>query len=285
MSLDSVVPPDRAKALLAANDERLSVPTTGSDLFLAVGMHGPAGAALDDQTVRAALATCVDRIAVVEALGGPPFAAAATQLLQPTMTGYSPLDPFPTPGGAGDPTTCGDGLAKAPAGPVTSLTLLTTDSAQDAVVAGALAATFAKSGVQLVVDAQPAAAFDTAAVSPAQQSWDLALATITPLWYGDAGRTVFQPLFDPTWVGQRPADGGYDAKDVLDTMSVAVQAPTPASRAAAWGVLESTVLRDVAVIPLALIIQPRLHSESALSFIQVPSIGTADPTAVALGPA
>lgn len=285
MSLDSVVPLDRAKALLAANDGRLSVPTTGSDLFLAVGMHGPAGAALGDQTVRAALATCVDRIAVVEALGGPPFAAAATQLLQPTMTGYSPLDPFPTPGSAGDPATCGDGLAKAPAGPVTSLTLLTTDSAQDAAVAGALAATFAKSGVQLIVDAQPAAAFDAAAVSPLQQSWDLALATITPLWYGDAGRTVFQPLFDPTWVGQRPADGGYDAKDVLDTMSVAVQAPTPASRAAAWGVLESTVLRDVAVIPLALLTQPRLHSASALSFTQVPSIGTADPTAVALGPA
>jgi peptide/nickel transport system substrate-binding protein len=168
---------------------------------------------------------------------------------------------------------------------VTELTLLTTTSAEDAAVAGALVDTFAKVGVKLTVDPKAQADFDTAAVSPLQQSWDLALTTVTPRWFGDAGRTVFQPLFDPTWVGQRPADGGYDAKDVLDTMSVALQAPTLASRAAAWGVLESTVLRDVAVIPLAVVYEPRFHSTSVLSFNQVPSIGTADPTDLALGPA
>ncbi|MBL7493363.1 ABC transporter substrate-binding protein [Frankia sp. AgB1.9] len=285
ITLDSAVPLDRATALFKAADPRLSVPTTGSDLFLTVGMHGPAGAALSDQDVRDALATCVDRIAVVEALGDPPFASAASQLLQPTMTGYSPLDPFPTQDGAGDATTCGDGLAKAPDGPVTELTLLTTDTATDAAVAGALVETFAKVGVKLVVDAKAQSDFDAAAVSPLQQSWDLALTTVTPLWYGDAGRTVFQPLFDPTWVGQRPVDGGYDAKEVLDTMSVALQAPTPASRAAAWGVLESTVLRDVAVIPLAVLYEPRFRSSSVLSFNQVPSVGTVDLTDLALGPA
>ncbi|WP_241842190.1 ABC transporter substrate-binding protein [Pseudofrankia sp. BMG5.36] len=284
MTLDAAVPLDRAAALLQAGDPRLSVPTTGSTMLLAVARHGPA-AALDDLTVRETLATCIDRISVVKALGGPPFATAATQLLQPTMTGYSPLDPFPTPSGAGDATRCGQGLANAPGAPVSTLTLLTSDSPRDAAVASALAETFAKAGVKLDVQARAAADFAAAAVSPLAQTWDLALTTLTPLWFGDAGRTVFQPLLDPNWVGQRPVDGGYDTRDVLATMGVALRAGTETLRAGAWADLEATVLRDVAVIPLAVVAEPRMHSSSVLSFTLVPSLGTGDPTGVSLGPA
>ncbi|OHV36419.1 MULTISPECIES: ABC transporter substrate-binding protein [Pseudofrankia] len=285
MALDAAVPLDRAAALLAAGDPRLSVPTTGSTMLLAVAQHGPAAAALDDLAVRETLATCIDRIAVVKALGGPPFATAATQLLQSTMTGYSPLDPFPTPSGAGDATRCGQGLANAPGGPVSTLTLLTSDSRPDAVVASALVETFAKVGVKLDVQARSAADFATAAVSPLAQSWDLALTTITPLWFGDAGRTVFQPLLDPNWVGQRAVDGGYDTRDVVATMGVALRATTETLRAGAWADLEATVLRDVAVIPLAVVAEPRFHSSSVLAFTPVPSLGTGDPAGVSLGPA
>lgn|GEM_PF-2836241 len=283
MTLDATVRLDRAIALKQANDPRLAVPTTGSTVLLAVARHGPAAAALDDQAVREALATCIDRIAVVRALGGPPFATAATQLLQPTMTGYSPLDPFPTPSGAGDATRCGQGLANAPGGPVSSLSLLTSDSPRDAVVTSALVETFAKVGVRLDVQARAAADFPTAAVSPQAQTWDLALTTITPLWFRDAGRTVFQPLLDPNWVGQRPADGGYDATDVLATMGLALRTTSETVRAGAWADLESTMLRDVAVIPLATVVEPRFHSTAALSFTLVPSIGTGDPGNISLG--
>jgi peptide/nickel transport system substrate-binding protein len=285
MALDAAVPLDRATALQAAADPRLSVPTTGSTMMLAVARHGPATAALGDLGVREALATCIDRIAVVKALGGPPFATAATQLLQSTMTGYSPLDPFPTPAGAGDATRCGQGLAAAPGGPVSTLTLLTSDSPRDSAVAAALVETFAKEGVKLDVQTRSPADFATAAVSPLLQSWDLALTTITPLWFGDAGRTVYQPLLDPAWVGQRPVDGGYDTREVLATMGVALRASTETLRAGAWADLEATVLRDVAVIPLAVVVEPRIHSSSVLSFTQVPSLGTGDPAGVSLGPA
>ncbi|MBL7499948.1 ABC transporter substrate-binding protein [Frankia nepalensis] len=285
MTLDAAVPLDRAAALLAAGDERLSVPTTGSTLLLAVARNGPAAAALSEGTVRAALATCVDRIAVVTALGGPPFATATTQLLQGTMTGYSPLDPFPTPNGAGDATKCAEGLASAPGGPVSQLTLLTTDSARDGAVAGALVDTFAKVGVRLDVQARSAADFATAAVSPLGQSWDLALTSITPRWYGDAGRTVFQPLLDPFWVGQRPVDGGYDSADVLAAMGVALRADSEPAKAVAWADVEKTVLRDVAVIPLAVVAEPRFHGDAVLSFTQIPSLGTGDPASLAVGPA
>jgi peptide/nickel transport system substrate-binding protein len=283
MTLDTAVPLARAMALQAAGDPRLSVPTTGSEVMLVAGMHGPDAAVMGDLSTRQTLAYCVNRISVTEALGGPPFARAATQLLQPTMTGYSPLDLFPSQSGAGDAAKCGQGLAHSPGGPVTQLTLLTTDSAQDAAVAGALVSTFAKVGVKLNVDARPAGGFAAAAVSPRSQSWDLALTTVTPLWYGKAGRTVFQPLFDPTWTGHRPADGGYGASGVLSKIEDALEATTDTARAAIWTEVDTEVLRDVAVIPLVVVTQPRLHSSSVLSFVQIPSLGTGDPTAVALG--
>lgn len=285
MALDATVPTDRAVALDKAGDSRLSLPLTGSTTLLAVGFNGPSAAALRVPTVRAALVSCVDRATVAAALGGGKLAQPATQLLSPTMTGYTPMDVFPDAGPDGDPGVCQSGLAATPGGPVTALSLLTTDSPRDAAVAAALRTAFARSGVRLDVQTRSGADFAAAAVSPAQESWDLALTTITPLWYGDAGRAVFEPLLDTGWVGIRPVDGGYRRAEVPGLVAAALRATDETVAAANWAELERTVLEDVAFIPLAFTVDPRFHSTAVQSFTQVPSIGTGDPAAVSLGPA
>ncbi|MBX6390394.1 MAG: ABC transporter substrate-binding protein [Frankia sp.] len=287
MALDAAVPADRARELALAADPRLRVAEqTGSTLLLAVGFNGPSAAALRELSVREALTYCVDRAAVATALGSPLLARPTTQLLQPTMTGYTELDPFPTtPADAGDPARCAAGLAETPGGPVTALTLLTTDSPRDAAVADALVAAFGRAGVRLDVRALSPVDFAAAAVSPVAQTWDLALTTITPLWFGDAGRTVFQPLLDDLWVGARPVDGGYRSTEVPGLLAAALRASDETVAAANWAELERTVLTDVAVIPLAVVTEAHYHSQTVLSWIDIPSLGTGDPTGMALGPA
>jgi peptide/nickel transport system substrate-binding protein len=277
------VPAEQVPALRDGGDSRLVVPETGSTLLLAVGYHGPAAAALGDDEVRRALPYCIDHADVVSALGGRARARAATQFLQPGMAGYAPLDPFATPGGVGDPERCRDSLATAPAGAVTALTLLTSDSPVDLVAAGALTTGFARSGVRLDVRSVPAAEFAQQAVSPLAQSWDLALTSVTPAWYGNAGRSVFEPLLDERWVGIRPVDGGYRDAAVTTQFAAALGLFSLTEAQAAWGNLESEILGDAGLIPLAVTLTPGFHSANVRGFVQVPSLGGGDPTAVSLG--
>jgi peptide/nickel transport system substrate-binding protein len=283
MTLDGTLPAARAAELAKARDARLAVDTVGTTLALTVGLDGPSAAALRESAIRQALPYCVDRASLAAALGGPDFASAASTLLQETMTGYSELDPFPDPGGTGDPTRCREALARTPGGPVTALSLLTSDSPADAAVAEALRAAFARAGIRLDVRIRTGERFAAAAVTPTHQFWDLALTRITPAWFGDAGRTVFQPLLDDTWLGPRPADGGYRDPTASRQLDAALRATDEATAAGDWGLLEQTVVASAAVIPLAVVHNPEFHSANVTIYTIVPSLGTADPTAVSLG--
>jgi peptide/nickel transport system substrate-binding protein len=283
MAVDAAVPAGRVDALAGRLDGRLYADGPGSTLLLVVGLAGPAGAALADKQVRRALPYCVNRAELVSALGGPVRAFGAAQLLQPGMTGYTPLDPFPTAGGAGDPHRCREGLAATPGGRVTALTLLTSDGPVDRVAAGVLHSAFARAGIRLDVRSLPAADVAALTADPSRQTWDLALSAVTPQWFGDAGMTVFAPIVDARWSGPRPADGGYRSDAAAGLLADALAATDETARERGWRRLETEVLGDAAVIPLAVTLTPRFHGGNVRGFVAVPSLGGGDPTAVSLG--
>ncbi|CAO5152420.1 ABC-type dipeptide transport system, periplasmic component [Frankia sp. AiPs1] len=283
MSLGAVLPTARAEELAKAKDDRLEVDQVGTTLALTVGLDGPSAAALREQSIRQALPYCVDRTSLAAALGGPEFATAATSLLQEPMTGYTEADPFPSAGGTGDADRCREALRDTPGGPVTALSLLTSDGQADAAVAESLRTSFARAGIRLDVRIRTGDKYTAAAVAPNGQFWDLALTRIMPAWFGDAGRTVFQPLLDETWVGSRPADGGYRDPVAARQLDAALRARSESDAATDWAELEQTVVASAAVIPLAVVHAPVLHSGNVTTFTIVPSIGTADPTAISLG--
>lgn len=283
MALDGLVPTEVATQLAEADDDRLVTATTGSVVALTVGLNGPSAAALREPVPRAALVSCIDREAVAGALGGPLVASPATQLLQEPMTGYTPFDAYPSEDGTGDPERCAAGLTDNPGGAVTALSLLTTDSATDTAVAEALRSSFARAGIRLDIRIRTPDQYALAAASPEGQFWDLALTTLRPDWYGDAGRTVYQPLLDSAWLGERPADGGYRRTEALRLLAAALVATTEETQAAGWQELERLVLSDAAMIPLVRTHPPRLRSATVQAFTLVPSIGNADPAAVSLG--
>ncbi|AEH09152.1 ABC-type transporter, periplasmic subunit [Candidatus Protofrankia datiscae] len=284
MAMDSTVPAADVTALDAQADGRLSTDGPGSTVLLTVGLHGPASAALGGGGVRQALVYCVDRAAVAAALGGPVLATTTAQMLQPAMTGFQSRDPFPTLGSTGDPARCREGTrTAADGGPLTTLVLLTTDSAEDAAVASALRDAFARAGVTLRVEAVPAADYPGVAVPSSTVGWDLALTRVTPQWFGNAGRSVFQPLLEPQWSGSRPADGGYRNDRIAQLLRDALGERDPAALSTRWGDLERELLTDAAIIPLAVTVTPRFHSANVRGFLRVPSLDAADPTAISLG--
>lgn len=283
LEFDTSVPPRDVDALQRDASGGLSLDGPATLTALVVGLHGPASAALRNTVVRRALPYCVDRSAVVKALGGPDVAEATAQLLIRPMVGYEPRNPFPTFADAGDAATCRERLARAGTAAPKALVLLAPATPEATLVASALVAAFARAGVTLSVTTVPPAGYRAASVTPTHQSWDLALATITPAWYGDAGRTVFQPLLNGRWVGPRPPDGGYRSKQLNDMLGAAL-AETDASRAATkWGALDAKIAADAAVVPLALAVTPRFHGANVRGFLIVPSLGNADPTNVSLG--
>ena len=287
--MDGGLPAELAAGLVQAEGDQpaegdqLVVSQTGSALALTVGLNGPAAAALREPEVRKALVYCVDRVAVAAALGGTVLAQPTAQLMQKPMTGYRPFDPYPTADGTGDPERCAAGLRDNPAGQVTALSLLTTDSPVDTAVAEALRTAFARADIRLDIRIRTGAQYQQAAVSPAGQFWDLALTTITPDWYGDAGRTVYQPLLDETWTTQRPADGGYRSPQALELLQKALTATTEETAAQEWAALEELVLTDAVVIPLVTLQAAHPRSAAVQSFPLVPSLRGADPAAVSVG--
>jgi peptide/nickel transport system substrate-binding protein len=283
LELDTAVPAADVASLRADPGGRLALDGPTTLTALVVGLHGPAAKALRNTYVRRALPYCVNRSAVVDALGGADVAQPTAQLLGPTMVGYRPIDPFPSFGDGGDPARCHARLAAAGSAAPRSLVLLAPATPTATEVASALVAGFARAGVTLTVTTVPAADFARDAVSPDRQRWDLALTTIAPEWFGNAGRTVFQPLLDRSWDAPRPADGGYQSPEVTALLTAALTERDATRQQSRWAALDSKIATDAAVVPLARTVTPRFHGTNVRGFVVVPSLGDADPTNVSLG--
>ena len=114
LSLDGHVPQTRVAALQADPEQsrRLSVHTTGTQLFLVLGTHQKAGA-IADVRVRQAVNYAIDKAAYRDAIAGRYAATGelASTILAPGSLGYQPLRPVPDPGRPGRPRQ-GQGAAR-----------------------------------------------------------------------------------------------------------------------------------------------------------------------------
>lgn len=236
-------PVDAVAAAVAdpLTDARVRSAGDGSlDLLTARLDSGSAcGTALADPRVRLALALGVDRQAAAVAAGAPLAAEPAGSLLPTAILGHDAVDPFATPGSAGDPVAARSLLAAARPGTSTSTPLRCAVSVSGDRRLVAVAAALRPPLLRVGIDLHPRAAGERA---------DLTVRRWLPPWRGNAGRGLLEELLGSCAVGSGRC---YAGQTFAATALAAAAAENDQNRAAArWAEAAAAVLQSVPVVPL-----------------------------------
>ena len=253
LSLDGHVPQARVAALQAdpERSRRLSVHTTGTQLFLVLGTHRRAGA-IADVRVRQAVNYAIDKVAYRDAIAGR-FAASgelASTIMAPGSLGYQPYDLYPTPGGRGDPVKARALLAEAGYPKGLTLGFATWSSGRLAAGRKPIVESLRKAGIRLKVTVNQQDPHFEALRTPAkrlehqlgQSGWRLE-------YLGDNARQSIPPQYD----SRLPPDNNfseYDNRAVNRLIDQALAEPDRDRRAAMWGQLDQQIMRDAPLVPL-----------------------------------
>ncbi|MEU5880820.1 ABC transporter substrate-binding protein [Spirillospora sp. NPDC047279] len=285
LAWDAPVPNAALARLKAARDPRLAVrrsPSLGP--FLVFNTQSPGnGRALADRRVRQAIAHAVDRTALVKIYGGPDVAEPLTQVIPPGNVGHRRYDPYPTPGGAGDPARCRTLLAEAGHAGGLTLRFPYRVSGNNPKIAQSLQADLAACGItaRLIADGN-GTFYGRTLVTPSdarEGKWDVAVPNWTPDWFGNNGRSMIQPLFDGRNYGTNSTNyGAYDNPEVNRLIDEAQQAEDPARAAELLHRTDRLVMDDAAVVPLLALDFPIFRSDRVRDPLFVPTIQAYDYT-------
>jgi peptide/nickel transport system substrate-binding protein len=255
LSLDGHVPQARVAALQADPEQsrRLSVHTTGTQLFLVLGTHKKAGA-IADVRVRQAVNYAIDKAAYRDALAGR-FAATgelASTIMAPGSLGYQPYDLYPTSGGRGDPAKARALLAEAGYPNGLTLGFATWGSGRLAAGRKPIEESLNKAGITLKVTVQEPDPHWAALGNPAKRlEHQLAQGAWGPEYLGDNARQSIPPQYDSRIdppVSYNPSE--YDNPAVNRLIDQALAEPDPDRRAALWARIDQQIMRDAPLVPL-----------------------------------
>jgi peptide/nickel transport system substrate-binding protein len=256
LSLDSHVPQARVATLRDDPERsgRVSVNTTGSLLYLALGTHRGAGA-IADVRVRQAVNYAIDKVAYRDAMSGR-FAATgevASTILPPGSLGYRPYDLYPSPGGRGDPVKARALLAAA--GYPNGLTLGFVTWGSDKLAAGRkpIEASLARAGIRLKVKTYEGGdLWDKSLAIPAKRLEHQLGQSVWRLDYlGDNARQSIVPQYDSRLDPVVSANfSEYDNPAVNRLIDRALAEPDWDRRAAMWGQIDQRIMRDAPLVPL-----------------------------------
>jgi peptide/nickel transport system substrate-binding protein len=253
LSLDGHVPQARVDALQADPEQsrRLSVHTTGTHLFLALGTHRGAGA-IADVRVRQAVNYAIDKVAYRDAIAGR-FAATgelASTILAPGSLGYHPYDLYPTPGGRGDPAKARALLAAAGYPKGLNLGFATWGSGRLAAGRKPIEESLARAGIRLKVTTnQPDPHFEALRNPAKRLEHQLAQSAWRLDYLGDNARQSIPLQYD----SRLPPDNNfseYDNPEVNRLIDRALAEPDWDRRAALWGQIDQQIMRDAPLVPL-----------------------------------
>ncbi|WP_256725837.1 ABC transporter substrate-binding protein [Streptomyces sp. IMTB 2501] len=203
---------------------------------------------LDDIRVRQAIAYALDKDALRTARGGPIAGQLATTLLPPSLPGSVPDDPFPSPGGKGDPAKAKALLAQAGHASGLTLTLDTPATAGGQSQGESVQASLARAGIKVNINAISSSAFYSTVGNIAQEH-DLVIDGWTPDW---PGASTYLPLvFDGRLITPEGNNNHarYDSAQVNARIDAITGMKDPAAAATAYGDLAKQIMRDAPVVP------------------------------------
>jgi peptide/nickel transport system substrate-binding protein len=252
--------------LLSAKDERLVLGPSGPyyvgiGYYLALNQYaGP----MKKKLVREAVATAVNKTAIVQILGGPKVNVVSNQIIPPGNVGYVPgFNAFPANTGGGNPAAAKKLLAQAGYPNGLSIKILSSTSDPGPRVAQALQSSLNAGGFKVtlvpVTQSDYYGKYLTQPGTAKRDVWDIALPGYIPDWFGNNGRSVVQPLF--TNPGLASTDwSGYDNPTENALVDKALTARTPAQAQALWAQAQTFVMKDAGYVPVNVQKWPLYHS-------------------------
>jgi peptide/nickel transport system substrate-binding protein len=249
-------PPQDLPRLLAANDKRLIIGPPGNvelALYYFLVLNRYKGV-MQKPLVRQAVATAVNKQAIVQITGGPKISQISNQMALPGNVGYAKgFNAFPANTGTGNPAASKALLKKAgyPNGVSIKLLAPTNDPAPR--LAQAIQSSLNAGGFKVTIVPVTQSDFYGKYLYPAgpakQGEWDLAMPGWVPDWFGNNGRSVLQALFTSPGAGSSDY-GNYNSPTTNKLIASALTAKAPAAAAKLWTQANEQIQKDVGVVSL-----------------------------------
>lgn len=286
---DASTPTSEVPAMVAAKDKLLVIGGGGTLLpYVTFNFLSPNNdKALTKLKVRQALNYAVNKAAIVQTLGGSSLAKITGQILPPEILGYSPTDPYGTPGGKGDTAKAKQLLAEAGYPNGLTLKMLYRNDGAYPDIATVLQQDLAKAGINLQLKSMSRNTFYQQYLQNPEATkrgdWDIAPVGWTPDYLGNAARGFFLPLLDGrNWGKGSPNYGDYNNDALNKIMDLALATSDPAKAAQIWAEADKKASEDAAWVPVARTQFATLHGARVQNFQFVPSWHNGDMTNVAL---
>ena len=261
LSFDHQTPTADLAALLEYRDPNVILAPPGDYfaqmVYLVINMVGPNNnGALKNAKVRQALQYAVDKTAVAQLWGGPSIAKPLRQAVVSSATGHDrQREWYATPGDRGDAARARKLLTEAGFPNGIRLNLLYPQNTAYPLAAQSLQESLQKAGFEVQITSSTTADFWSSVLPSAENAqrgtWDVAITSWIPDWFGTNGRSVIQPIFDGRTFGNNTMDyGGYNNADVNREIDLAIAADSEAAATQHWAAAAAQVMDDAAMVPL-----------------------------------
>jgi len=266
MEWDIQPPTQDLPRLISAKDKRLILGPAGP-YFVATGYYiamnewtGP----MKNKLVRQAVATAVNKNAIVQISGGPKVNSTTDQMILPGNTGYVPeFNAYPSNKGGGDPAGAKALLKKAGYPNGLAIKQLCSTSDPYPRICQSIQSSLNLAGFKVtIVPVTQADFYGKYLTQPSTAKrgvWDIAPPGWIPDWFGNNGRSTLQPIMtDP---GPGASDySGYNSPVTTGLINKALTAPSQAAAAKLWSKANTQTMKDAATVPLNAQKWPVYHS-------------------------
>lgn len=272
---DLGIPSQSVAALAGARDPRLRIwPSSNLSPYIILNTRSPnSRGAMSKLPVRQAIEYGVDKAAILKISGGPAIDEITNSVIPPGNVGYQPYSQYRTPGSQGSPAKCKSLLASAGYPHGLTLEYLYESDSTGTTLFGSLQGSLSLCGITLKGMPSPAGgAYFTDLGNTPQTSkpgtWDMAMGSWYPDWFGNNGRTLVQPLLQTDCTLGTVNAGCYGSPAVDKLITQALKTPSPAAAASLWHQADVDAMNDGAIVPLlsaqlAQYSSSRVHSTTA----------------------
>jgi ABC-type transport system substrate-binding protein len=273
---DVVVPTPDLPGL--TGDPNLSINSSAAVSYSVFNQQSPnQNSAMKNVQVRQAVEYAIDKSAIAQALGGSKIAQPASQILAPGDVGYQPFSLYPTPGDKGDPQKAKQLLAAAGYPNGLTLKLLYPTTQDNPKVAQLIQADLEAAGIKVQMISATQTDFTVRYLSDPTSSqrgtWDIALLSWVPDWFGNNGRAVLQPMTDGTNYGPNSVDyGDYNSPVTNNLIKQALALPSSQATQVAdlWHQASMQTMRDAALVPLVNTLVPLYKASRVQNAVYLP---------------